>query len=118
MKYLTLSTCCIGIVNNLCFANPLLIGFSLGMDTKFLSLSTGNLTKLTFGITIPEAINTTASTNLYADNFKVTRVDTGVDNIIMDEAKTKDKPIKVLRNGMVLIEKNGRTYNAQGQIVK
>ena len=45
-------------------------------------------------------------------------MDTGVDNIIMDEAKTKDKPIKVLRNGMVLIEKNGRTYNAQGQIVK
>lgn len=89
-------------------------------DAKTVSIQT-TLTEpgtLTFGITIPEAINTTASTNLYADNFKVTRVDTGVDNIIMDEAKTKDKPIKVLRNGMVLIEKNGRTYNAQGQIVK
>lgn len=89
-------------------------------DAKTVSIQTtlNEPGTLTFGITIPEAINTTASTNLYADNFKVTRVDTGVDNIIMDEAKTKDKPIKVLRNGMVLIEKNGRTYNAQGQIVK
>ncbi|MBO6217047.1 MAG: glycosyl hydrolase 53 family protein [Prevotella sp.] len=89
-------------------------------DAKTVSIQTtlNEPGTLTFGITIPEAINTTASTNLYADNFKVTRVDTGVDSIIMDEAKTKDKPIKVLRNGMVLIEKNGRTYNAQGQIVK
>lgn len=73
---------------------------------------------LTFGLTLPTKPTSTSKVNLYADNFKVTRVDTGVDNIIMDEAKTKDKPIKVLRNGMVLIEKNGRTYNAQGQIVK
>ena len=73
---------------------------------------------LTFGLTLPTKPTSTSEVNLYADNFKVTRVDTGVDNIIMDEAKTKDKPIKVLRNGMVLIEKNGRTYNAQGQIVK
>ena len=73
---------------------------------------------LTIGLTLPTKPTSTSKVNLYADNFKVTRVDTGVDNIIMDEAKTKDKPIKVLRNGMVLIEKNGRTYNAQGQIVK
>ena len=73
---------------------------------------------LTIGLTLPTKPTSTSEVNLYADNFKVTRVDTGVDNIIMDEAKTKDKPIKVLRNGMVLIEKNGRTYNAQGQIVK
>ena len=73
---------------------------------------------LTIGLTLPTKPTSTSEVNLYADNFKVTRVDTGVDNIITDEAKTKDKPIKVLRNGMVLIEKNGRTYNAQGQIVK
>ena len=73
---------------------------------------------LTIGLTLPTKPTSTSEVNLYADNFKVTRVDTGVDNIIMDEAKTKDKPIKVFRNGMVLIEKNGRTYNAQGQIVK
>lgn len=73
---------------------------------------------LTVGLKLLSTPISTSEVNLYADNFKVTRVDTGVDNIIMDEAKTKDKPIKVLRNGMVLIEKNGRTYNAQGQIVK
>ena len=73
---------------------------------------------LTLGLKLLSVPTTTDKINLYADNFKVTRVDTGVDNIIMDEGKTKDKPIKVLRNGMVLIEKNGRTYNAQGQIVK
>lgn len=46
---------------------------------------------LTFGITIPETVTTTAGTNLYADNFQVTHIYTGVDNIIAaTEASNKD----------------------------
>lgn len=45
---------------------------------------------LTFGITVPETVTTTASTNLYADNFKVTRTTTGVDNITTSVAKKQD----------------------------
>ena len=36
---------------------------------------------LSFGLTLPESITTTASTNLYADNFNVTVATTGVYNI-------------------------------------
>lgn len=45
---------------------------------------------LTFGITVPETVTTTAEVSLYADNFKVTYVDTSVNNITMDEDKAKD----------------------------
>ena len=40
-------------------------------------------------------------------------VATAIDNTELD-----GKAVKVLRNGILLIEKNGHTYNAMGQLVK
>ena len=36
----------------------------------------------------------------------------------LEDVETSVKAVKVLRNGILLIEKNGHTYNAQGQLVK
>ena len=36
----------------------------------------------------------------------------------IDITEVEGKAVKVLRNGVLLIEKNGRTYNAMGQVVK
>ena len=35
-----------------------------------------------------------------------------------DEVESSVKAVKVLRNGVLYIEKDGKTYNAQGQLVK
>ena len=36
----------------------------------------------------------------------------------IETVETSEKAVKLLRNGILLIEKNGRTYNAIGQLVK
>ena len=36
----------------------------------------------------------------------------------LDNTEVEGKAVKVLRNGILLIEKNGHTYNAMGQVVK
>lgn len=36
----------------------------------------------------------------------------------IETVETSEKAVKVLRNGILYIEKNGKTYNAQGQLVK
>ena len=36
----------------------------------------------------------------------------------LDNTEVDAKAVKVLRNGILLIEKNGHTYNAMGQLVK
>ena len=36
----------------------------------------------------------------------------------LEDVETSVKAVKVLRNGILLIEKNGHTYNAMGQLVK
>ena len=40
------------------------------------------------------------------------------DATALEDVETSVKAIKVLRNGILLIEKNGHTYNAMGQLVK
>ena len=36
----------------------------------------------------------------------------------IEKVETSEKAVKLLRNGILLIEKNGHTYNAMGQLVK
>ena len=36
----------------------------------------------------------------------------------LDNTEVEGKAVKVMRNGILLIEKNGHTYNAMGQLVK
>ena len=38
--------------------------------------------------------------------------------VAVDNVDASSKAVKVLKNGLLLIEKNGKTYNAQGQVVK
>lgn len=47
--------------------------------------------------------------------FKNTGDTTGIDDITDDELRMTNK---VIRNGLLFIERNGKTYNAQGQIAK
>lgn len=44
------------------------------------------------------------------------RMVSGLDNIPADSKS--DKPVKLYRDGMLLIEKNGKTYNEKGQMMK
>lgn len=40
------------------------------------------------------------------------------DPTALEDVETSVKAVKVLKNGLLLIEKNGKTYNAQGQLIK
>ena len=46
-------------------------------------------------------------------NSQETEVATGIENTIDDEQNTK-----ILRDGQLLIIREGKTYNAQGQLIK
>ena len=56
-------------------------------------------------------INTSASYSGYVTTGSYTPT-------ALDNTEVEGKAVKVLRNGILLIEKNGHTYNAMGQLVK
>ena len=58
-------------------------------------------------------VSYTAGMNFYGFGFKANSAPTAVEDVA-----TEPKAVKVIRNGQLLIIKNGKTYTPEGRIVR